>query len=421
MAFAEVESRRVRAADAWNLSHELVVIGAGHPISIPGGADQTFPYAPHPQYRWLADKRREGGVLAFDPKEGWTLFEPPITESEIVWGGGEAPTGRPISGLKDWLAARAGRYVANLGSAVPEAQSDPVLSQRLSLALDHARRPKDHFEIERLQKSAGATFAGYQKLTELIKPGITERLLQVEFEAAVCRAGASGVGYGTIVGTGSNSAVFHFVPGDRVVAPGDLVLVDAGAQVDGYVTDVTRTFAADGSFSPNQQLVYNAVRKALVDCCAACRVGVEWLDIHRMAATILAESLREMELLNCSAEEAVSSEAIAMFLPHGVGHLVGLGVRDASGPFPGRTREARTAGIRIRMDLPLDEGYVTTVEPGLYFVPAILNDPVRRQKFTDQVNWKNLEPWIGTGGIRLEDNILVTAHGPVNLTEAIPK
>jgi Xaa-Pro aminopeptidase len=117
----------------------------------------------------------------------------------------------------------------------------------------------------------------------------------------------------------------------------------------------------------------------------------------------------------------VEREAHMLFFPHGIGHMVGLGVRDAGGLEPGRTRDPRPSLRALRMDLILRPGYIVTVEPGLYFIPAILNDPARRRKFHDCVNWELAEKHLGLGGVRIEDNILVTEDAPVNLTAAIPK
>lgn len=416
-----VDARRERAAKAWGLTNEIVLIEAGTPIGLPGGADQTFPYKPHPQYRWLTNRRRPGGVLAFAPQEGWELFEPPVTELELVWGPDELAVGRPISELEGWLTGKGSRPVAVLGSGTPTAGDAAELSNRLGIVLDHARRPKDAHEIDLLRRAASATAAGYRRLREVLRPGVTERALQIEFEAAVAMAGATGMGYASIVGSGPNTAVFHFTPGDRAVQEGELVLVDAGGEVDGYVCDVTRSYAGGGTFSDRQRWHYETVLKAEERAIAACTVGTEWLEVHRLAAHSMAGSMAEAGLLKCSADEAVEKGVMALFFPHGVGHLVGLGVRDAAGPLPGRDRIAEAAGVRVRIDMPLEAGFCVTVEPGLYFIPALLRDPARRERFTEQVNWEAVEPFIGNGGVRIEDDVLVTESGPSVLTAEIEK
>jgi Xaa-Pro aminopeptidase len=126
-------------------------------------------------------------------------------------------------------------------------------------------------------------------------------------------------------------------------------------------------------------------------------------------------------LLRGSAESLVERGAHQLFFPHGLGHLVGLGVRDASGLLPGRQKDQNPMFATLRMDLPLGENYVATVEPGIYFIPVILNHPTNRERYHDCVNWELAERHLNLGGIRIEDNVLVTADGPVVLTKDIPK
>jgi len=416
-----IEERRARAQEAWGLTDQVVLIGGGGPISIPGGADQCFPYKPHPDYFWLTNRRRELGVLAFDPAAGWTLFEPHVTEHERVWGGSEDPVGLPLDNLERWLSERSDRPLALLGVAPSNLPFDEDLTNRLGSALLHARRPKDEAEIDLMRLAAKATAAGYESARRVIRPGVTERQIKIELESAFVRAGADGPGYSSVVGIGPNSAVFHFTPGARAAMEGDLVLIDAGAEVSSYVMDVTRTYPASSAFTAEQQAIYDAVLKAELLAIDACRPNAEWHEVHRLSALSLSESLRDYGILKCSPEEAVESEAIALFFPHGIGHMVGLGVRDASGPLPTRSGKGKVAGVSVRMDIPLLPGYSLTIEPGIYFIPALLNDPKRHARFADQINWSSVAPWIGKGGIRIEDTVIVTNGEPLVLSSDIPK
>ena len=199
------------------------------------------------------------------------------------------------------------------------------------------------------------------------------------------------------------------------------MLIDAGGEVNGYTADVTRTHPANGSFTADQQMIYDAVLLAQQVVIDGCIVGTEWSELHKVAALSMAGSLHKMGLIRCSAQEAFDTELISLFFPHGIGHMVGLGVRDAGGSYPGRDGQCKVAGVAIRMDLPLEDGYLVTVEPGLYFIPALLRDEERRKKYRDVADWTAIEPLIGKLGVRIEDNILVTKNGPRNMTEAIPK
>ena len=250
---------------------------------------------------------------------------------------------------------------------------------------------------------------------------MTERALQIELEAAFFRAGADRTGYGTTIGAGSDAAVLHFSPSRRAAKKGEFVLVDAGAEVDRYVIDVTRTYVVGGKPTGFQRDLFQIVLAAEEAAIARCVAGAEWQDIHLQAALEMTAGLVGMKIMRGEAAALVEQGAHTLFFPHGLGHLVGLGVRDASGRYPGRGPFTDPALQNLRMNLPLESGYVVTVEPGLYFMPAVLNDPARRKKFRDAVNWPLAEKGIPVGGVRIEDNILVTDGAPENLTQDIPK
>ena len=412
--------RRQRAAAAWALRDEIVLIGSGPVIHIPGGADQTYPYLAHSEYFWLAGHESPDSVLAFDPQLGWTDFVPSVTQAERVWEGRTQAAGTPATELAGWLAARRGRQVLMLGCGVPGLSGDEVRAGVLREQLLHARRRKDAHEIALLQRACEATAAGFKALVSALQPGASERELQIELELAFLRAGGARTGYGSIVGVGSNSAVLHFTPSSRRAQPGDIVLVDAGAEVGRYTADVTRTYRLpggdDGFFRSLHALVQRVEKSAI----ARCRPGAEWRDLHLSAALELTEGLVSLGILVGAPESLVERDTHALFFPHGLGHMVGLGVRDASGYLPGRTRSDRPGLSMLRTDLPLEPGYVMTVEPGIYFIPALLQDPALRERHRDAVRWDRVDGLMDFGGIRIEDDVLITAGDPEVLTAAIP-
>lgn len=399
-----------------------MLVVAGEPIGIPGGQDQTYPFVAHPHYYWLSGCRRAGGVLAFDPDQGWSDFRTPISQGERVWEGADGEAGGlDVAELKSWLDKRAGRPLAVVGAQLPGVNGDEQLSRRVCREIQHLRRPKDAGEVALVARAVEASARGYAKLSEWIRPGTSEREVAIRLEAEFFLGGADGTGYGTIVGSGANSAVLHWPASGRRMAAGELVLIDAGGAVDGYTADVTRVYPVDGEWNERQRDLHAILLKAQVNALEGCQIGVEWGDLHVNTARELAEGLRSLGILRCSAEEAVESEAIALFFPHGLGHMLGLGVRDASGLAPGRQEVRTFAGARLRMDLALQADYLVTVEPGLYFIPALLNDPEKRSQHQARIHWDQLEPWMELGGMRIEDNVLVTPQGPRNLTAAIPK
>lgn len=415
-----IDARRQRAAEAWQTDH-IVLIGAGSPIGVPGGMDQLHPFEPHPDYTWLAGHRAPGAVLAYDAREGWRDFTPDLTEDDRVWEGLTSRAGEPISGLKPWLEARANRPKSILGvtggplaGVTTDRTADEVYAERLL----HARRTKDSVEIEAIRRACAATAKGFALARQLAKPGVTERQIEIELQAECFRAGGERMGYHTTVGSGPNSSILHFSPGQRQIKQGDFLLIDAGCQIDGYTADVTRTFVL-GKPSTQQSELWGIVKETLEYGNTHCTVGKEWRELHLECALLMTRGLITLGILKGEAEGLVERDAHALFFPHGLGHLVGLGVRDASGYLHGRERSKRFGLAFLRMDLPLEAGYVTTVEPGLYFIEPLLRDPMRREAFADTVNWPEVDRWIGIGGVRLEDNILVTETGPVNLTKDI--
>jgi Xaa-Pro aminopeptidase len=415
----QLERRRRAAAEAWDLSDEIVLVGAGAPVHLPGRADLTYRFRSHSEYFYLTDRERPGGVLAFDPAEGWVDFVEPVTRDERLWEGAADGDGEGVSlgELGAWLEARKARRVACLGAA--PAPSDPELEASVRAALNRIRRPKDELELSRMRAAEQATSAGFAAVAQQIAPGRTERETQIELEAEFFRHGADGLAFDTIVGGGKNAAVLHFAPSERPFGEGELVLIDAGAEVRGYDSDITRTFPVSGSFSPEQAELYALVLRANRAAIGLCVPGTEWRDVHHAAGLVLAEGLVSFGLMRGDPEGLVESGAVHVFFPHGVGHMVGLGARDAGEVLPGRDQRA-DAFPRLRVDLPLEPGYVMTVEPGVYFVRALINDFELRERHRDAVDWERAEQMLGFGGIRIEDDVLVTADGYEVLTADVP-
>jgi Xaa-Pro aminopeptidase len=196
------------------------------------------------------------------------------------------------------------------------------------------------------------------------------------------------------------------------------VLIDAGGEVRGYASDVTRTYPVSGSFTPEQAALHGLVALANQAATERCAVGTEFRELHLTAALVIAEGLAELGLLRGRPESLVESGAVTLFFPHGIGHMVGLGVRDAGEVLSGR--QPAPGLPRLRADLSLLAGHVVTIEPGIYFVPALLADPDTRGRLREQVNWERADELSDFGGIRIEHNVLVTDEGYEVLTADIP-
>ena len=408
---AFLERRRAATAAAWDLNGGVVLVAAGDEIPVPGRGDRAYPFRAHSEYLYLTDRERPGGVLAYAPDDGWVEFVTPVTADELLWTGLEGdregvPEGtRPLDELDQWLGDRP---VRRLGA---EAEPDAELRDALIVV----RRPKDDVELERMRTAAEATRAGFEELVSLIRAGRTERELQVALEAAFLRNGGDFLAFESIVAAGDHAAVLHFSPTARELRDGDLLLIDAGAEYRGYASDVTRTYAVGGTFTAEQALVHDTVRRAGETAIAACRPGVEWHDVHRAAALVVAEGLVELGVLRGSPETLVESGAATLFFPHGVGHLVGLGVRD-TGPASVELPTSLPGLPRLRLDITLQPRQAWTVEPGIYVVPTLL----ARERGREGVDWDRVDELHGFGGVRLEQNVLITDDGCEILTAAIP-
>ena len=282
----QLERRRRAVAEDWNLDREVVLVGAGEPLPVPGRADLTYPFRAHSEYLYLTDRERPGGVLAYDPAEGWVDFVEPVTREEMLWEGASEEDGEgvPIAELAGWLAARVDRPVAWLGAPEQEVGSDDGLAAELRRGLNRVRRQKDEVELDRMRTAERATRAGFATLTGLIEPGRSERELQVELEAAFFRNGARSTAYDSIVAGGPNAAVLHFPPTDRPLQAGELLLVDAGAEHLGYACDVTRTYPVGGDFTVEQAELHALVHAAQRTAIERCTAGTEYRDIHWAAA-----------------------------------------------------------------------------------------------------------------------------------------
>lgn len=422
-----LERRRDNLARALNLGNECLLVFSGHEIGIPGGLDTTYPLIEHPDFRWLSEQRGAGHVLAYDPDSGWQEFFRRPSMDDVIWMGAEWDgRGRPVEELAGWMAERADKTMVFLGQA-PESFNGVAKTERPDIAATawDVRRAKDPYAIEQIEKAIAATASGFRALRGFVEPGRSEREIAAELLYHFQRGGADALAFPTIVGTGNNSARLHFAPSERVVRRGDWILVDGGAAVNGYVGDVTRMFPPDRSgLSDMHRDLYAMLLGVQTAAIARALPGREWVDIHRETALDIARGLQELRIIKGTPEAAVETGAVGLFFPHGVGHMFGLGVRDASGHAPDRAGLEVVAMARPRCNFVLQPGYSMTIEPGCYFIPPYLRQHQEQGKFSDQVNYDlALGAWSDVGGIRIEDDIIIGKAGeaPRVLTAGIPK
>ena len=231
--------------------------------------------------------------------------------------------------------------------------------------------------------------------------------------------------YASIVTT--QGEVLHQPHSTNPLNPGDLLLVDVGAETPlGWAADITRTWPVSGRFSSTQRDIYEIVLAAHDACIAAIKPNIEYRDIHLLAAKTLTEGLVDLGILRGDPEILVAMDAHALFFPHGVGHLLGLDVHDMedlgdlAGYAPGRQRSDRFGLCYLRLDRPLAQDMILTIEPGFYQIPALLNQAAIREKYHEVINGSRLAQFSDVAGIRIEDDILVTDSGAEVLTQSLP-
>ncbi len=420
-----IKNRQLRITNILSQSMkagELLLVFCGDPIQKPGGWDQNYYFIPHPLYFWLSGARRPSGVMTFSVDQGWTHFQKPYSDAEKIWDGiTEEITGQDRGLLDSKLKSFDKIYVLGQPSAhdLKLAKNNKSEDEtRLNIQIELERRIKDSEEVALIEKAAHIASLGYKKFRATLKPGLTERDLQVEYEAEIARHGSHKNPYETLIGSGVNAAILHASPTLKKITKDEVVLIDAGVDLYDYCVDITRVFPAGEKFSSQGQMLYDVVQKAHAAGIENSKAGTDWHAVHALTAKIIAEGLKTFGVLKCDADTALESEAIALFYPHGVGHLVGLRVRDTGSPE--NLSPKKYCGAYLRVDLKLQENFTLTVEPGCYFIPALLNNSEKRAKFKDLINWSELEKWIPVGGVRIEDDILIQKAGsPRVLTQAV--
>ena len=276
-------------------------------------------------------------------------------------------------------------------------------------------------EIDLLRYVNGVTSAAHLEVMRQIRPGMTEFHLEAIFRNEIYRRGGCRfTAYHCICGCGPNSAILHYghqgAPNDRVLEDGDLFLDDSGAEYHGYASDVTCSYPVNGRFTPDQRMVYEAVLAANHAVQAAMKPGVPWPDMHRLAERTIAERLLAAGLLRGTLDAIVGAHVPNLFMPHGLGHLMGLDVHDPGG-YPASVTRSDEPGLRsLRCGRPLEAGMVITVEPGCYFIDAVLEPALADPRYASFLVPDVLKRFRGFGGVRIEDDVLVTATGSENMT-----
>ncbi len=270
------------------------------------------------------------------------------------------------------------------------------------LLVHEMRLHKSDDEIQLMQRAADISCEAHRRAALLAQPGRHEYELEAELAYIFRSRGGAGPAYGSIVGSGVNATILHYIRNDQQLAKGDLVLIDAGVEVEGYASDVTRTYPVGGRFEPAARDLYEVVLAAQLAAIDASGPGKTLPEIHSAALHVLCEGLVTLGVLKGSVDEMIESEGYRPYYMHGTSHWLGLDVHDVGAYVTKSGKQDQAGEAKPR---PLCKGMVYTIEPGLYISE---NDPNAPEAF------KGI-------GIRIEDDIVITEDGILNLNRDIPK
>ena len=300
-------------------------------------------------------------------------------------------------------------FLSNKKDSLTVREQDPQVDELVATSegdkdflvwLSEARLVKDKFEIDEMQRAVDATHRGFEDMIKAIPAAVGkkrgERLIEGAFFTRA-RYEGNDLGYDSIVASGSHACILHWIKNDGELKNGDLILIDAGVEVESlYTADITRTLPINGKFTPAQRKIYTLVYEAQKAGMEAVKPGAKFRDFHHAAMTVLAKGLEEMGVLPISAEESLKADVglHRRWTVHGTGHMLGMDVHDCAQA----RKEAYTEGV-------LEEGMIVTVEPGFYIHPDDTLFPAEYRGI----------------GVRIEDDVLVTRNGYKNLSSAMPR
>lgn len=309
---------------------------------------------------------------------------------------------------------------------IPHAELDEAVSESLIRAVVQQRSIKSPEEVDQIETALDRTAEIHACAQRHAVPGTPEREILGAMMGLLTSEGSAFAFPPTCSVRGE---VLHNHSYSNTLAEGDLLLVDAGANSHcHYAGDITRVTPVGGSFTSRQRAIYEAVLSAEIAAIDRLAPEVPFVEIHIHAAEILTEHLIELGLMQGDAEEAVAAGAHALFFPHGLGHMMGLDVHDMEslgedyvGYAEDQTRSTQFGLHTLRLARPLKPGFVATVEPGCYFIPPLVEQWREEQRHERFINYDRVEDFLGFGGIRIEDDVLITDDGARVLGPEIPK
>lgn len=391
------------------------------------------------------------GLMDFDTGKDW-IFGNDFDLDDIIWTGPQ-PSVRELAlkcGVENtdtparldkittdalakkrrvhFLPPYRGETKMRLGSLLKEnpCKMKTMASADLIKAVVSMRSIKEPAEIEEIEKALEITYEMHVTAMKMCKPGVREQDIFGTMEG-IALAKGSGTAFPIILSI--DGQTLHNHSHANVLKKGRMLVSDAGAEsLLHYSSDITRTTPVGGKFSEKQKEVYEIVLRANTDSIKAARPGVSNRDVHIGACRIIASGLKELGLMKGDPDEAVREGAHALFMPHGLGHMMGLDVHDMESlgeNFVGYSEDVKRSeqfGLAfLRFALPYKPGHVLTVEPGCYFIPELIERWRSEEKHSAFINYDRIEKYMDIGGIRIEDDILITSKGSRLLGRPVPK
>jgi Xaa-Pro dipeptidase len=421
---ASVCARTARALEACGFGSLLVHSGSLLEVFLD---DRTYPFEAHAPFKvWTPLNDAPDSFVWFEPgaRPRLILHQPP----DYWYKSAQTPEDYwvehfDLRSAPDRAAARAQlprdlSRTAYIGDAIPElatwapaAINPPALLRRL----DYVRAAKTLYELVCLREANRLGALGHAAAARAFRSGASEFEIELAFLQA-CGLREQELPYNPIIALNACGAVLHYQLLEKHAPPERYsLLIDAGAEFGGYASDITRTYSAE---DPDFAALIARVDRMQQALCAQVRAGVDWRDIHLRAHVLAAEVLREADLILCGVEEALATKVTSVFLPHGIGHLLGLEVHDVGGFMGSAEGEdiARPAGHPyLRLTRVLEPGFVVTMEPGIYFIDQLLA-AARADERASRINWSRVGEFSRFGGVRIEDDLAVESGGCENLT-----
>ncbi len=419
---AEWDERLSAALDAAGLDTMIVFAGAEKTRF---RDDLPYPYAVEPYFKaWVPLTDQPGSALRLTPGERPLLID--LREDGFWHEPPEELAGYWLEHFDIRQAASPAAVIKELGSvgsgvgAIGEpaghtASFSSVNDETLLSHLDYLRAYKTPYEIRCIERAAEIAAVGHLAARRALVDGVSEFHLHHAYCTASGQTEAD-LPYPNIVALNEHASILHY-QNLRREAPGKTrsFLLDAGAQVNGYASDITRTYVRD---EPQFQSLIESMEVMQQALCDEALNGTDFVELNDTAHRLLAGVLQQHDLIRCSDEEAYEVGITRTFLPHGLGHLLGLQVHDAGGHLAtpeGAKRRPPDDHPLLRLTRVLAPGFVVTIEPGIYFIPSLL-DRLKRTALGRSVNWEKIAALLPCGGLRIEDDVLVTDTAARNLS-----